>query len=373
MEQKILKEFMAEERKIKQRNNAALQTLFPEAELNNSGRFDFYENVDSEYKAFRRGVAIRDISDNTIIDLQGADVISFLHRISTNDIASLDVNHTTKTLFANVNGGIVGRTSVLRLPERVFLLGNFQNNQRLSIWIRNFITKEDIKLSDLTGEYCLFELYGPQTDSYLSLFCGNEVEEMQADEIRTFSIDGFVFHLIKTRDAAGKNKYWMMLLNQNSDEFINYLYESKSVFDVRFVGEKAFEIFRVEEGIPLISSELNGFFTPLEANLMSEVDTSKQSFIGHDAILKKNGLIKHHYLCGVVFENPNGISVPMDVFNHKNEEVGILTSKVESKQLNKNVALAFLNEDFIKENPVEIYSADRKKITISITKLPFRK
>lgn len=361
------------ERNISESITGFLQEMYPNSVVNDKFRFEFYDSFEEEYRAFRKGVAIRNISANATIEMVGSQSIELLERITTNDIINLKVNQTIKTLFTNIKGGILGRTSILHFPERVLLLGNFQNNQRLSIWIKNFITKEDIQVNDYTDKYLVLELYGRQVESYLTILCGKEIDEMELNDIRTFNSDGYVFHLIKNPDAAGNIKYWIILTNLDSEGFIKYMLDSKSVFDVRMCGDKAFEMFRIEEGIPLVHYELNGVFTPHDAGLLNEVNLNKKAFIGHEIIKRKPAILDEFRLKGVIIENDFTTSVPCELFDSRQQYCGILTSFTESKLLNKNIAMGFFPATKITDKKIELFDSKNQKIEFYLTNLPIRK
>ena len=64
----------------------------------------------------------------------------------------------------------------------------------------------------------------------------------------------------------------------------NYFLNNTSAFNLNFVGETAYDIFRIEQGIPVVPNELNDRFNPCEANLENELDSTKQGYIGCEPI-----------------------------------------------------------------------------------------
>lgn len=331
-----------------------------------------YTDTKNEYNALRKGAGIRNISANAVIELNGEDVLPFLNRISTNDMSDLEINQTRKTLFTNPEGGILGRTSLLRFEERNIVLGSFENNQRLSHWIRNFMTDEKLKIQDLTGNYLILEFFGPQAESFLTVLCGKEIEELNLHCIKTFNAEGFVFHLIKTLDAAGNTKFWLMLLNPEIEKFLELILNSKSVFEVKMVGEEAFNIFRIEEGIPVIGSELTAEFSPVEANLEAEVNFEKGNFIGSEKMKKRDEFVRRNVLTGFVLEENNFEKLPVYLLDSKGNVLGAVTSICESIRLEKSIGLGYISEELAGEEKVKLFDDYNNKITLELSKVPFK-
>jgi len=330
-----------------------------------------YTDTELEYSALRKGTGIRNISGNAVIELIGEDVLPFLNRISTNDVSDLGINYTRKTIFTNPEGGILGRTSLLRFEERELVLGNFENNQRLSHWIRNFITDEKIKIQDLTGNYLMLEFIGPQAESFLTVICGKEIEELELHGIKTFNAEGFVFHLIKTLDAAGNHKFWLMLLNAEMEKFLDLILNSKSVFEVKMVGSDAFNTYRIEEGIPLIGSDLTPEFSPVEAGLSAEVNFEKGNFIGSEKMKKRDEFVRRNNLTGFCLEEGNFEKLPVYLSDSKGNIHGAITSICESKKMNGKIGIGYISEEFDGEESITLFDDSNNKITFRLQKVPF--
>lgn len=330
-----------------------------------------YTDTENEYNALRKGTGIRNISANAIIELIGDDVLPFLNRISTNDMNGMEVNQTRKTIFTNPEGGILGRTSLLRFEERNLVLGSFENNQRLSHWIRNFITDEKIKIQDLTGNYLMLEFIGPQAETFLTILCGKEIETLELHAIKTFNAEGFIFHLIKTQDAGGNLKFWLMLLNPEIEKFLDLILNSKSVFEVKMVGDDAFEIYRIEEGIPLIGIDLTAEFSPIEAQLEAEVDFEKGNFIGSDKMKKRDEFVRRNKLTGFIIEAGDFSKLPVYLSDSKGNIHGAVTSTCESKKLNKQIGLGYISEEFEKEESITLFDDFNNKLIFQLQKVPF--
>jgi folate-binding protein YgfZ len=277
-----------------------------------------------------------------------------------------------KTLFTNDKGRIIDRVTMLRLSNYCLLIGSYSPENKLRRWLDKFVIMEDIIIEDLTGRYMILELSGEQVDSYLTLICGKSIEELESGKIILEELEETTFYLFKTKHFNGNNKYWIVAYIEDGPKLLDALDRNKSVFDMEFVGDKAYEIFRIENGIPIYPNELNDDFNPHELNLLDEVDFKKGCYIGQEVIARLDTYDKvQKKLTAVEIGNGNINYENRKLFDSKNEEVGTITSIAKSEIRNKNVGLAVIRKKYLQEG-TELNTVDENNNIYSVTviKLP---
>ncbi len=331
-----------------------------------------YSDLDKEYDALRYGIAIRDISANSMLRLTGGDAADYLHRISTNSVKDLEPLHFKETLFTNEKGRLIDETVLLDLENYKLLIGSDAEKEALWYWIEKYIIMEDIKTQDAGSDYNLFEISGSQKDSYMTLLCGNECERAKENNILTGSIEDFEFYMMKLNDPIGLEKYWILIRNFNTEKFLKYLSSHESAFDVKMVGTKAYEIFRVEKGIPKAPNEINDSFNPYEVNLIDKVSFTKGCYIGQEVIARLDTYEKvQKHLTGVIIETDEEISLPVKLFSEDGTEAGKITSSVLSKVLKKQLGLAVIRKQFLDEGTkLTAESVIGNKFDVKVVKIP---
>ncbi len=365
---------MIEENNVELSLSEFFNKRFPQAEVNNSNRFSFYNSSNEEYEAIKNGVGIRNISFKSFIALAGKDVLDFLHRVSTNDVLNLNVNQNVNTIFTNEKGRIIDRTKLIRFEDKFLLIGNYDAQAKLYRWIERYIITEDIKLFNASGNYVLLEILGPQTNSYLTLICGKEIDKLNERNLIEVNYNDMVFYIFKYKDVNDIIKYWMLGEKTIAEKLIDNLLSQNSIFDIKMIGEDAYNLFRVEHCIPEYPNELNDLFNPHEINLISEISLSKGCYIGQEVIARLDTYDKVQRLLTLVTCDSNiDIHEPLPILDTNNNEVGYLTSFVKSEQLNKYIGLALLKKSYSDKNTELIVRNGQNDYNLKIMNLPAQK
>ncbi len=351
--------------------NEFLKDRFVDAELNGKGEIEVYSSVEKEYLSLKNGVGIKNSSNKLFLKLYGKDVPDFFHRISTNNVSGLNVNEKIETLFTNDKGRLIDKATMMKFDYDYMLVGSRDENARLHRWIERYIISEDIKIQS-EYDHFLFEVCGPQSESYLTLICGKFIDALDNRRIVNVNIEGLIFKIIKNEFANGSFNYWLFGESSVGKILIEYLLNHVSVFDVQMVGESAYEIFRIENGIPVFPNEINDNYNPNELNLMDYVDFSKGCFIGQEVIMRLDSYDKvQRKLVGVVFEEkPDNNNYDILI---SDDLIGEITSAAYSFRLKRNIGLALVRKNFAVEGKKYKAQNGNENLNITITGLPFKK
>lgn len=348
--------------------NDQLLKQFPNlSKVNNSIRS--YSNAAEEYNVLRNGVGLRIVFDSMIIKMTGKDVLDFLHRISTNALLDLQPKQKRNTLFLNDKGRFIDRATLLALDEEFNLIGSADENKKLLSWINKYIIMEDIKTEDLSNKFSLLELIGPQTSSFLTLMLGNEVDLNEAIKIHSLSVDGFQF-LFYLSIEANKTKIFKIIVEKEKvSDFINHLFDIKSVFDLTLVGEDAYDAFRIQNGIVSLPQEINDSSNPYEVNLVDEINFKKGCYIGQEVIARLDTYDK-------IQRKIVHVSVPSrldgtnsTLYTNGLEPAGTITSISSAELFEEQIGLAILNKKILEKDKQFYVLSGEDKISAKVSLL----
>ncbi len=219
----------------------------------------------------------------------------------------------------------------------------------------------------------VFELSGPQADSFMTLIFDNEIENRDNDHAGNFKLNELSYWIIKKTDFSVK-KYFIICTPENGVNLIRYMLDNKSVFDFKIVGDEAYNIFRIERGIPAVPNEINDFNNPLEIGLGSDVSFTKGCYIGQEVIARLDTYDKvQRSLKGITSDTDKGLTDNASII-YESKEIGKITSSVYSPNLKKNIALGLIKNEFNK-NGLSVFTKDEAGTLckINIVDLPFKK
>ncbi|MCK9212415.1 MAG: hypothetical protein M0P61_16370 [Ignavibacteriaceae bacterium] len=357
-----------------------LETLgFHPEQRNGEAHFYKYLSTEEEYKILTQGVGCR-LLPSALLELHGKDSLDFLHRITTNDLKSLPVNQFINTIFTNEKGRILDRVSVLNFGEKQLLIGNTGTQQKLFLWIQRYIIMDDVKVFNANQQYTVFEIFGPQAKSFMTLLCGEQCRELHSNEIRSLTVsegsfgEDFSFYAIPNACDQKKESFFVIALHPYAVKLVHYALQNKGIFDFGLIGEDAYEIYRIENGIPA-EKELNDLYNPHEAKLLDEVSFTKGCYIGQEVIARLATYDKvQKFLCGFLFDNDLSSDKEFILVDDEKNEIGTITSSVFSFSKQKKMGLGYLKKDFILENKIltAIGKNSKEEVSVSVHSLPFK-
>lgn len=331
--------------------------------------------LESEMNSLYTGVGVRDISSSGLIELRGSDVLDFLHRISTNNIKILLKGEVTKTIFTTEKGRIIDAAVVLNLDDYQLLVCSQEHHEKLIFWLKKYVISDDVKLSNINGKYTLFEVLGPQTDSFMTLINGSIVNNIQPNSIKVINTDGIIFFLMKHFDYNGQLIYWILADPTYAQKLIRYMVENKGPFDFNLIGDEAYNLYRVENGIPAAPNEINDLNNPYELALTTLINNNKGCYIGQEVIARLDTYDKvQKHFCGFVLSVPTDEDKKFTLFTYSNIEAGKITSTVNSFKFNKTIGVGFVKRDSFEEGKIlSARGEDGSEQSVTVKKLPMKK
>lgn len=330
-----------------------------------------YTTLTEEFDAIRYGVGIYNRSDSAVLRLTGKDVLDFLNRISTNDVSKLEPFHYINTIFTNEKGRMIDRTVLIRLENEFFLVGSKNNEVLLKRWIERYIITEDIVIEDFTKKYAILDIVGPQAESFLTFVCGKQIDELENNKLSKIETEALDFHLLKRKVSSGERLYWIVTKIELAAYIIDYLFDHKSVFDLKMIGESAFDHYRIQNKIPRNPNEINDKFNPHEAGLLADVSFSKGCYIGQEIIARLDTYDKVQKSLRQIKINDLEfkLNLPAEIYDEKNNLVGIITTAIKAEQNSHYDGLCFVRKEFenVSDKIFVKYLEDpNKKINIQI-------
>jgi len=346
---------------------------------NGEAHFYNYSSCEEEYRILTQGVGCR-LVPASLLELQGKDSLDFLHRITTNNVKSLPEKQYTKTIFTNEKGRILDRVFTVNFGDRQLLIGNTGTQKKLFLWLQRYIIMDDVRASEADKQLAVFEIIGPQARSFMTLLCGEQCSGLQKNEVRVLNIEDFSCSVLlntfqnNAGNSEGNESFLVIAILPHALKLIQYVMQNKGVFDFGLIGEDAYEMFRIEKGIPA-EKELNDLYNPHEAKLVDEVCFTKGCYIGQEVIARLATYEKvQKYLTGYLFNSSAATDKQFTLIDDDNTEIGTITSTVFSSSMKKNIGLGYLKKDFISENKVikAVGKTSKTEVSVTVHSIPFK-
>lgn len=331
-------------------------------------KFNVFTSIQSELSSLNMGVGLRDISNSGIIELRGNDVLDFLHRITTNSIKDLQKESLVGTIFTTEKGRIIDTATILSFEDHQLLICSQANKEKVLSWINKYVITDDVHINNSAESYIFLEMIGPQSDSFLTLVCGNTVNEIMPNHFKVVRTEGLIFIVAKLKETNGNDKYWILADIRNGIQLIQYMISHAGPFDFNLVGDDAYNIYRTAKGIPAAPNELNDQFNPHEAGLLNLVSSTKGCYIGQEVIarLETYDKVQKHFK-RITFQDPVDEKGKYALVDQDGNDAGIITSIAYSPKSNKYYGLAYVRKAYLSVEKI-LFAANQSedKVPVSI-------
>jgi aminomethyltransferase len=236
-----------------------------------------YGDPGAEYAAARRGAVVVLRSHEGRLRAVGRDRLSLLDRLSTNDLAGMEVGEARPTVLTTPLGRMVDVLWVLNRGETVLCLTGPGRAAAVRRWLAGHIFfRDEVKVADVASDFGQLGIYGPRAGELAQvLFPGAEA----LAEGRFVERDDLI--VLRARPLAGDGFAVIA-----PPERVQAAWDQVVAAGAVPAGEEAYHLLRLAAGQPHGGHEITGEYIPLEANLWSAVSFSKGCYTGQEIIAR---------------------------------------------------------------------------------------
>lgn len=323
-----------------------------------------FTKLQQEHQAVRTGVGLFETSHMGEITVKGEGATTWLNRVLSNDLSQVAVNQAQYTLILNESGGIIDDLIVYKLDaDHYFFTPNASNTEAVFNWFKEHNSSETIFIQDVSQDYGLIAIQGPDAQSVLSTLTSHDLTTIKpyhfAQRIKIGSIDNI---LVSRTGYTGEDGFELYIKWSETETLWQELLEAGKSYSITECGLGARDTLRLEAGMSLYGHELSQSISPLEAGVGFAVKLQKSdAFIGQGALLKlkEDGVKKISR--GFELQGKGIARQDYLVLNAAHESIGMVTSGTQSPTFSKALGMMLIDRteaDFGNE----VYIQIRKKI-----------
>jgi aminomethyltransferase len=328
-----------------------------------------------EHLRTRRRAGLFDVSHMGEIDARGPGAIAFVNRITSNDASKLVDGQAQYSALTTPAGTVVDDLLVYRFAQdHLLLVVNASTTEKDWEWIVSHQEGEDVRLKNVSAEYCQLALQGPAALSILQTLTDVPLAEIKYYHFRPGEVDG-VPAIISRTGYTGEDGFEVYAAPDRAEQLWNKMLDAGGYGTDEGVlpcGLAARNTLRLESAMALYGHEIDDTTTLLEANLGWICKLNKGDFVGREALAKQKAEGIRRKLVG--FEvTERGIARDGQDILIKGERVGRVTSGSPAPFLKKNIGLAYVPFEFANvDQEIEIEVRGRP-VGAKIVPTPFYK
>jgi folate-binding protein YgfZ len=236
-------------------------------------------DVVGEAHALAGGAGLLVRAGRAFLHVEGADRVDFLHRMLTQDVRGLAEGRAAYACLLTVRGRVLGDLLVWHLGDRLALDLDGGALGAVLPALERAVIADDVRFTDAGDDVARLALAGPRAPAVLEDL-GAAVPTPGAHVPLPF---GGPDARILRFDLGRRPAYEILAHAGAAPALLDLL----AGHGARLVGEAAWDVARVEEGVPAFGREIDGAVLPLEVRLGdTALSWSKGCYPGQEPVVK---------------------------------------------------------------------------------------
>ena len=301
-----------------------------------------YSGIVDEHLAVRSRAGLFDVSHMGEIEIAGADALSAVQHVTTNDAARLSRGQAHYSALTTPEGTFVDDVLTYKLADDHFMLVVNASNIVKDF---NWITAQTAGLGDAaavntSSRYALLALQGPAAREVLQTLTGVNLSEIKYYWFTTGEIAGVAGTISRT-GYTGEDGFEVFVPPAAAERVWDAILQAGKNAGVVPAGLGARDTLRLEAAMRLYGNDIDETTTVLEADLGWIIGWKKESFVGADALRKQKGEGVRRKLVGFEVLDRAIARHGYDVYV-EGAKAGIVTSGTQTPFLKRAIGMAYV-------------------------------
>jgi len=288
--------------------------------------------LDAEYEALRTRAGVFALDDRVLVRATGADRVTFLQGMLTNDVASLRPGDGCAALLLTIQGRVVADVRVAAVDDALLLDVDRGACEAFVGALEKLIIADDVELA-IDERTHLLGVSGPGAPDLVP-----ELAALAPFAHATVAIGGVPVRVVHASAIGGEGAI-LHVAAGDAERARDALVRAGAVP----CGSAALEARRIESGIPRVGTDMGEKTLALEVPVEPAISATKGCYLGQEVIAR--GTARGHVnrrLCGLVF---SGTPAPGARLMRDGHEVGQVSSVARSPALGSAIGLGMVRRE----------------------------
>lgn len=330
-----------------------------------------YAGIMEEHKSVRHNVGVFDVSHMGEFFAQGPNALSFLQKITVNDVSKLIPGKAQYSAMCYENGGIVDDLLIYMLAEHSYMIVvNAANIDKDWEWMKSHCPP-DVSFENKSDETALLAIQGPKSLATLQKLTAVDLSSIPYYHFVRGTLAG-VDMIISRTGYTGELGFEIYFDVKHGGKIWNEIFDAGKEFNIAPIGLGARDTLRLEMGYCLYGNDIDQTTHPLEAGLGWITKLNKGDFIGKPALEKANAEGVKRKLVGMMLSDK---AVPRHGYQIvvNGAHSGTITSGTFSPSLEKGIAMGYVTAAHSEVGSKLQVDVRGKLLDAAVVPLPFLK
>jgi len=334
-----------------------------------------YAGILREHEAVRTAAGLFDVSHMGRFEISGPGAVAFINYVITNDLEKAAPNQLLYAAVCAETGGVLDDVTVYRMPDRVLMVANAGNLQRIWAWLEKQAAGwkgAAVSLKDRSGELAQVAFQGPKTEPILAPLVEGDLAGLGYYRHLTARVAGIDGVLLSRNGYTGEDGFEIYAPAAEGARLWNAILEAGKSEGAMPVGLGARDTLRMEMGYALYGNELNLETTPLEAGIGWTVKLKKPDFVGKPVLARQKAEGLKKALVGFEVEG-NRYARGGQALLRDGRAVGTVTSGGFCPSVKKGMGLGYVPPDLTAAGTVLAADVRGTAVPVRVVDKPFWK
>jgi len=298
-----------------------------------------YSGIIDEHRAVRTGMGVFDLSHMGEFRVSGADALSAIDYLVTNDIRGLAEHQVRYTPMCYRDGGIVDDLLVYRFPDHLMLVVNASGIEKDMAWIQSNVGG-DVQVEDISDQTALIAVQGPKAEDFLQQFTDAHLTDIGYYH---FTTDAFAGKdaIISRTGYTGEDGFELYVQDADAPAVWQTIVERGTPEGLKLIGLGARDTLRLEAGYMLYGNDIDQTTNPLEAGLGWTVKFGEHDFVAREVLERVKGDGVKRRMVAIDMRD-RGIPRQHSPICAEGQPVGELTSGTFSPSFEHGIGLGYV-------------------------------
>lgn len=328
-----------------------------------------YSGITDEHMTVRNGVGVFDVSHMGEFWVKGPKALSFLQKVTSNDVSVLPLGKAQYSCFPNGKGGIVDDLLVYHFEENKYLLVvNASNIEKDWNWCVSNNT-EGAELENASDWMAQLAIQGPKATEMLQKLTTVNLTEIPYYGFAVGDFAGVKDVILSNTGYTGAGGFEIYFYPEDGAKIWNALFETGAEFGIKPIGLGARDSLRLEKGFTLYGNDIDDTTSPIEAGLgwitkfadnkdfidRPLLEKQKAEGVSRKLVrfeLKERGIPRHGY----------------EIVNENNEIIGEVTSGTMLPDSKIGIGMGYVNAQYIKPGSIIYIQIRTKNLEATVVK-----
>ena len=333
-----------------------------------------YSGIIDEHLTVCNAVGVFDVSHMGEFWVKGPQALSFLQKVTSNNVAVLTPGKIQYTCFPNDKGGIVDDLLVYQYePEKYMLVVNAANIEKDWDWCVSHNT-EGAELENASDHMAQLAVQGPKAILALQKLTDIDLSSIPYYTFKVGKFAGEENVIISNTGYTGAGGFELYFYPNVADTIWKAVFEAGEEFDIKPIGLGARDTLRLEMGFCLYGNDLDDTTSPIEAGLGWITKFAEGKNFTNRAELerqKKEGVTRK--LCAFELQEKGIPRHGYEIADAEGNVIGVVTSGTMSPVLKKGIGMGYVKPEFAKAGTDIFIKVRNKNLKAQVVKAPFRK